>query len=76
MRDIMRVDGSSSTVAALLRSGVRSPRTVACLLRMSNRSVLYCHRPAASMSYMHLISAIRCVWLVTYAFNALPAPRA
>jgi hypothetical protein len=25
------------------------------------------------MSYTHLMSVIRCVWSVTYAFNALPA---
>jgi hypothetical protein len=31
---------------------------------------------AASMSCTHLMPAIRCVWPVTYAFNALPAPHA
>jgi hypothetical protein len=75
MRDIVRVDGSSDTVAVLLCRGVRSPCTVACQLRMSARSVLYCHRPTASMSYTYLMPVIRCVWLVTYTFNALPAPR-
>jgi hypothetical protein len=29
-----------------------------------------------SMSCTHLMSDIRCIWHVTYAFNALPAPRA
>jgi hypothetical protein len=76
MRDIVRVDGLPDTVAASLRHGVRSPRIVACPLRMSNKSAPYCHRHAALMSYMHLMPAIRCVWLVTYVFNVLFAPRA
>jgi hypothetical protein len=76
MRDMVWVDGSPGTVVALLRCGIRSPYTVAYPLHMSSRSVLYCHRPAASMSCMHLMPAIRCVWPITYAFNALPASRA
>jgi hypothetical protein len=48
----------------------------ACPLHMPGRSTLHCRRPALSMCCMHLMPAIRCVWLVTYAFNALPAPRA
>jgi hypothetical protein len=76
MRDIVRVDGSSSTLADLLRRGVRSPRTVAYPWRMSNRSVTYCHRTAASMFCTHLMSTIHYVWPVTYVFNALPASRA
>jgi hypothetical protein len=75
MRDIAWVDGSPGTVATLLHRGIRSPRTVACPLCMLNKSALYCHRAAASMSCTHLIYATRCVWHVTYAFNALPAPR-
>jgi hypothetical protein len=75
MRDIVRVDGSPGTVAALLRCG-RSPRTVACLLHLSHRSAPYCRRPAASMSCTYLMPVIHCVWPVTYAFNALHAPRA
>jgi hypothetical protein len=75
MHNIVRVNGPPGTVAALLRCGVRSPRTVACPLRMSGRFVSYCRRLAASMSCMYLMSVIRCVWPVTYIFNALPAPR-
>jgi hypothetical protein len=76
MCDIVWVDGSSGTVAAWLRRGVRSPRTIACPLHMSSRSAPYYHRPAASMSCTHLIPTIHCVWPITYAFNALPTPRA
>jgi hypothetical protein len=71
MRIIVRVDGSSGTVVA-----VRSPHTVAYLLRLSTRSMMYCRHPAASMSFTHLMPDIRCVWPVTYTFNVLPAPRA
>jgi hypothetical protein len=74
MRDIVWVDGSPCTVAALLRHGIRSPRTVACPLHMSSKSVPYCHRPTVSMSCTHLMPAIHYVWPVTYAFNALPGP--
>jgi hypothetical protein len=76
MRDIIRIDGSPRTIAALLCHCVRSPCTIACLLRMSDRSALYYHRPVASMSCTYLMPAIRHVWPVTYAFNALPALRA
>jgi hypothetical protein len=76
MRDIVRVDESPGTVAALQRRGVRSPRTVACPLRMSGKSTPYCRCRAASMSCTHLMSAIRRAWPVTYVFNTLPAPRA
>jgi hypothetical protein len=76
MRNIVRVDGSPGTVAALLCHGVRSPHTVSCPLSMSGRSTLYCRRPAAPMSYMYLMPDIHCVWPITYAFNVLPAPRA
>jgi hypothetical protein len=69
-----RVDRSPSTVAASLHSGVESPYTVACPLCVTNRSVPYCRCPVVSMSCTHLILAIRRVWLVLYAFNALPAP--
>jgi hypothetical protein len=62
MRDIVRVDGSAGTIAALLRRGVRSPRIVACPLRMSDRSTPYCRHPTASMSCMHLMPAIHRVW--------------
>jgi hypothetical protein len=75
MHDIVWVDGSSGTVAALLLRGVRSPHTIACLLHMSGMSAPYCHRPIMSISCTHLMPAIRYVWPVTYAFNALPAPR-
>jgi hypothetical protein len=74
MRDIVRVNGSPNTVAALLCHGISSPHTVACPLRMSSRSTPYCHRPAASTSCMHLMPVIHCIWPVTYTFNALPAP--
>jgi hypothetical protein len=76
MHDIVRVDGSPGTVAALPHRGVRSPHTVACMLHMSGRSVPYCRCPVASMSYTHLMHVIRYVWPVTYTFNALLAPRA
>jgi hypothetical protein len=76
MHDIVRIDRSLGTVAALLRRGVRSPHTVACPLRMSGRYVPYYRRPAMSMSCTHLEPTIRCVWPVTYVFNALPAPHA
>jgi hypothetical protein len=76
MLGMVRVDGSPDTVAASLHHDIMSPCTVACLLCVTSRSVLYCHRPAVSMSYTHLILAIRCVWPVLYAFNVLPAPRA
>jgi hypothetical protein len=76
MRDIVQVDGSPGTVAALLRHGVNSPRTAACMLHMSGRSMPYYRRPVASMSYTHLISVIRYVCHVTYVFNTLLAPRA
>jgi hypothetical protein len=61
MRDIVQVDGSPGTVAALLRCGVRSPRTVACLLHLSHRSASYYRRPAASMSCTYLMPVIHCV---------------
>jgi hypothetical protein len=76
MRDIVRVDGSSGTVAALLRRGIRSPRTVACPLCMSSTFASYCRRPVASMSCTYLMSNIRCVWPITYVINALSVPRA
>jgi hypothetical protein len=76
MHDIVRVDGSPGTVVTLLRRGVRSPHTVACPLCMSGRSAPYCRRTTASMSCTHLMPVIRCVWPITYAFNALSAPRA
>jgi hypothetical protein len=76
MCDIIWVDGSPGIVAALLRHGIRSPRAVACLLCMSSRSVPYCHRPTTLISCTPLMPAIRCVWPVTYAFNALPTARA
>jgi hypothetical protein len=76
MRDIVLIDGSPGTLVALLRCGIRSPRTVVCPLHMSNRYTPYCHRPATSMSCTHLMPVMRCVWPVTYAFNALSAPRA
>jgi hypothetical protein len=76
MRVIVQVDGSPGSVAALLCRGVKSPPTVSCPLRMSGRSVPYYHRPTTSMSYTHLMPGIRCVWHVTYVFNALPAPHA
>jgi hypothetical protein len=76
MRDMVRLDGSPGTVAALLRHGVRSPRIVACPLRMSDKLASYYHRHAALMSCTHLMPDIRCVWPVTYAFNALHALRA
>jgi hypothetical protein len=76
IHDIVQVDGSPGTIAALLRHGVRSPHIVACPLCMSGRSAPYCRRPAASISRTHLMPAIRRVWPVTYAFNVLPAPRA
>jgi hypothetical protein len=76
MRDIVRVDGPPGTVAALLRRGVRLPRTVACPLRMSGRFAPFCLRPAAPMSYTHLMPDICCVLPVTYVFNVLPAPHA
>jgi hypothetical protein len=76
MRDIVWVDGSPGTIAALLRRDVRSPRTVACSLHMSSRSASYCRRPTASMSCTHLILPIHCVWPITYTFNVMPIPRA
>jgi hypothetical protein len=76
MRDIVRIDGSPGTVVALLCRGVRSPRTIACPLHMSGRSVPYYHRPTVSMYCKHLMLAIHRVWPVTYGFNALPALRA
>jgi hypothetical protein len=76
MRDIIWVDGSPGTVAALLRHGIRSPRTVACPLCMSGRPAPYCRLPAVLMSCTHLMPTIRCVWPVTYTFNALPTLRA
>jgi hypothetical protein len=75
MRDIVWVDGSPSIVAALLCCGIRSPHIVAYPLRMSGRSASYYHHHVASMSYTHLMTVIHYVWPVTYAFNALPAPR-
>jgi hypothetical protein len=45
-------------------------------LHMSGRSVPYYHHPTVSMSCMYLMPAIRCVWPITYVFNALPALRA
>jgi hypothetical protein len=74
MRDIIRVDGSPGTVAALLRRVVWSPHTIACILCMSDRSASFYRHPAAPISCTHLMSIIRCVWPVTYAFNALSAP--
>jgi hypothetical protein len=76
MHDIIQVDGSPCTVETLLHHGVKSPRTVACPLRMSGRSVPFCHRPAVPMSCMHVMPTIRCVWPITYTFNALSASRA
>jgi hypothetical protein len=76
MSDIVRVDGLPGTVTVLLRHGFRSPRTVACPLRMFGRSASYCHSPTASISCTQLMPTIRCIWPITYAFNALPAPRA
>jgi hypothetical protein len=76
MRDIVSVDGLSGIVAALLHRGIRSPRIVACPLCMFDRSASYCRRPVAYMSSTHLMSFIRYVWSVTYAFNVLLAPRA
>jgi hypothetical protein len=72
MRNMVRVDGSPGTVAALLCRGARSHHTVACPLRMSYRSASYYHRLAASISFMHLMHVIHCVWPITYIFNALP----
>jgi hypothetical protein len=72
MHNMVRVDGSPDTVAALLCRGARSHHIVACPLRMSCKSASYCHRPAASISCMHLMPVIRCVWPITYIFNALP----
>jgi hypothetical protein len=69
------VDGSLGTVVVLLHRGVESPCTVAYPLRVTSRYVLYCCHPIVSMSYMHLMLVVRHVWLVLYAFNALPAPR-
>jgi hypothetical protein len=74
MRDIVRVDGLSGTVAALLCCGVRSPCTVACPLRMSDRYASYCRLPTTLISCTYLMPVIRCVWPVTYAFNVPPAP--
>jgi hypothetical protein len=74
MHNIVRVDGLSGTVAALLCCGVRSPCTVACRLRMSDRSASYCCLPTTLISCTYLMPVIRCVWPVTYAFNAPPAP--
>jgi hypothetical protein len=71
-----RVDGSPGTVVALLHSGVESPYTVACPLHVTSRSASYCRCPSMSMFCMHLMLTIRRVWLVLYAFNALPASRA
>jgi hypothetical protein len=76
MCDIVRVDRSSGTVAALLLHGVRSPRIVACSLHISGRSTPYYRCPITSISCTHLMPAIRCVWPITYAFIALAAPRA
>jgi hypothetical protein len=59
MRDIVRVDGSPSTVAALLHRGVRSPHTVACPLHMSGRSAPY-----------YIVRSPSCRVNVLYAFNA------
>jgi hypothetical protein len=75
MRDIVWVDGSPGTVAALLHCGVSSPRIVACPLRLSSRSVPYYRRPTASIFCTYLMSVIRCVWRIIYTFNALSAPR-
>jgi hypothetical protein len=75
MRDIVRVDGSPSIVAALLCCGIRSPSIVAALLccgirsphivayplRMSGRSASYYHHHVASMSYTHLMTVIHYV---------------
>jgi hypothetical protein len=59
--DIVQVDGSPNTVAASLHRGVRSPRTVACSLRMTSRSTSNYRHLVASMSCMYLIPVIRCV---------------
>jgi hypothetical protein len=66
--------GSPDTVAALLRRDVRSHHIVAYPLRTSGRSASFCRCLATPISCMHLMPAIRCVWSVTYTFNALPAP--
>jgi hypothetical protein len=66
--------GSPDTVAALLRRDVRSHHIVAYPLRTSGRSASFCRCLATPISCMHLMPAIRCVWPVTYTFNALPAP--
>jgi hypothetical protein len=50
MRGMVRVDGLPDTIAVSLHRGVRSPHTVACPLHVTSRSMLYCHRLAASMS--------------------------
>jgi hypothetical protein len=71
-----RVDGSLSTAVASLHSGVESPYTVACPLRVTSRSALYYRRPTVSISCTHLMLAICHIWLVLYAFNVVPAPRA
>jgi hypothetical protein len=73
--DIVRVDGSSDTVAVLLRRDVKSPCTIACPLCISSSSASYRRCPVALMFCMHLMLVIRCVWHVTYVFNVLPAPR-
>jgi hypothetical protein len=54
-----RVDGSPDIVAASQHSVVESPCTVACLLHVTSRSMLYYHCPTVSMSCTHLMLAIR-----------------
>jgi hypothetical protein len=55
MSNIVWVDGSSGSIAALLRHDVKSPRIVSCPLYMSSRYASYCHRP------VYVISAMRCL---------------
>jgi hypothetical protein len=71
-----RVDGSPGNIAVSLHNGVESTCSVTYKLRVTSRSTSYYHRPGVSISCIHLMLAIRRIWLVLYAFNALPAPRA
>jgi hypothetical protein len=71
-----RIDRSPDTVVASPHSGVESPCTVVYPLHVTSMSALYCCHLDVSMSCTHLMFAIHHVWLVLYAFNALPTPRA